>query len=83
MNLMLLPTTLNESNALSIHKIIEDEVFLQPGEKREISMLLFPRRTGLQTLKGFRIIDREVKNDKDHESKGYSFSYPKFSIEDK
>lgn len=84
MELVLHPTTLNESNPISIHKIVDDEVVLLPGEQREVTFLVFPRRAGLHALKGFKVVDRLLKGDKEHEAKGgYSFSYPKFSVEDR
>ena len=82
MELLLVPTTLNENYPISVHKIIDDEITLMPGEKKTVSILVFPRRMGLQSLKGFKIFDKALKNDKEHETKGYNFSYPKFSIED-
>lgn len=82
MELLLMPATLNESNPISIHKIIEDEVVLMPNEKKEVTFLIFPRRMGLHSMKGFKIFDKVLRGDKEHESKGYSFSFPKFTIED-
>lgn len=83
MELIIQQTTLNESNPISIHKIIEeDSVVLMPNEKKIVSFLVFPRRLGYQSMKGFRIIDRSLRGDKEHEAKGYSFSFPKFTIEE-
>jgi hypothetical protein len=82
MELVLTPSTVNESNPVSIHKIIDDELVLMPGDKTTISVLVFPRRTGLQTLKGFKVFDRQLKGDREHEAKGYAFSFPKFTIVD-
>jgi hypothetical protein len=82
MELVLTPSTVNESNPVSIHKIIDDELVLMPGDKATVSILVFPRRTGLQTLKGFKAFDKQLKGDREHESKGYAFSFPKFTIVD-
>ena len=70
----------NEINPLVIHKIVDEEIHLKPGEKKEVTFFVFPRRTGYHSLKGFKAVERKQRNDRD--AKGYTFSLPKFSIED-
>jgi hypothetical protein len=82
MQLVLHSTTLSENNPISIHKIIEEEVTLKPGQKKEIKVYVFPRRIGVHGLKGIKITDKLLRGDKDHDSKGYLFTAPKFSIND-
>lgn len=81
MHLVLHATTLSENNPISIHKIIEEEFRLKPGEKREVTVYVFPRRAGVHPLKGIKITDKFLREDKEHQQKGYSYTNPKFSVE--
>lgn len=82
MNLILHSTTLSENNPLSIHKILDEEIKLKSGEKKEIKVYVFPRRNGVHGLKGIKITDKLLRGDKDHESKGYLYTIPKFTVND-
>lgn len=81
MSLVLHATTLSENNPISIHKILDEEFRLKAGEKKEITIYVFPRRAGVHALKGIKITDRLLKEDREHIQKGYSYTNPKFSVE--
>lgn len=73
----------NDTNPISIHKIIDEEFILVPGEKRVVKMIVFGRRVGNHSLKNFKIIDKSLKSDMEHQKAGgYTYSSPKFTIVD-
>ena len=45
-------------------------------------MILFARRTGLHSLKYFKIIDDSQRDKEEHKLKGLSYTFPKFEVVD-
>jgi hypothetical protein len=71
---------LSEEHPIAIHKLSADRVELLPGKRTLVSLIVFPRRTGLQSLKYFKIIDDALRDRQEHKVKGHSFTFPKFQV---
>lgn len=72
---------INDNNAISIHKVYDNDILIKPGESREVRLLIFPRRIGFHTLKGFKVFDKTLMIDPNHKDKGYVVAFPKYSVE--
>lgn len=71
---------INDSHSIAIHKVQDDMVELAYGESKTVKMVIFPRRSGYHSLKGFKIIDKMLEGDIEHRKKGYTYIYPRFMI---
>jgi hypothetical protein len=73
---------INETYPITIHKIMDDELILEPGEKRVVKFIVFPKRLGTHRLWCFKVYDRQLVNNAEHMKKGYVYSSPKYTIEE-